>query len=108
MFGLDLASFQERRPQLNEKRRTTITPVTGIAAVAGAAIGFAIGRLTVSSSKAVTVLAHALVRQTNMSTAAPILATALTATASIAGAIILPSIVWWVLRRAEREEGRYV
>ena len=74
-----------------------------MAIVAGGIIGFAIGRLTVASSKAVTVLANALVTQTNISTAAPIIATGMTATTAIAGAVILPTVVWWVLRRAEKE-----
>ena len=73
-----------------------------IAAIAGGILGFFVGRGTVSNSEALVALSEALALQHRMSSAAPVIAVGLTASAAILGSTLSVGIVWWVIWRSER------
>ena len=87
---------------MTEEKRSRSAGAIVVAALTGAGVGFAAGRFAISSGAA-TSLAEALVRQTNISTAAPLLAAAMTGSAAIAGAIILPVVVGRLLTQIDKE-----
>ena len=71
-------------------------------AAGGAGLGFAVGRLFAAPGSAAMVkLAEGLVTQAALSSAAPIIGTAIVGSCSILSAVAVPVTVMWMLSRKE-------
>ena len=76
-----------------------------VAALVGGGLGFLIGRGTVSNSETVATLSNALAVQHRISTAAPIIASSITAASALIGSCLSSCAVWWVIHWTGRTEG---
>ncbi len=91
--------------QIDQRRARLVA--LWLAALGGGALGFLIGRGTVSHSGALAELSSALAAQHRMSSAAPVIAAGITAASAIIGSSLSCCSVWWVIHRtAQREESR--
>jgi hypothetical protein len=75
-----------------------------LAAIGGGAVGYFVGRGSVSNSAALVELSQALALQHRISAGSPVLASAITATAAIIGSTLSVVTVALVLCRTDRRE----
>jgi hypothetical protein len=77
----------------------------GLAALGGGALGFFVGRGSVSHSEALATLSDALATQQRVSSSAPIIAASITAASAIVGSCLSCCSVWWIIHwTAQKEE----
>jgi len=80
-----------------------IAPVIG--AAGGAGVGYALGRAAApAGATAVARMAEGVLGHAAISTAAPVVGTAITGACAILAAVAVPVTVVWMIRREERQD----